>query len=444
MTADAVIAVTRTGPSIFEQIKALSASQREMLLAWLSEKQIHEFFGSWICWARSEQLPPAWHWRVWLLMAGRGFGKTRAGAEWVHHVAQTSGARIALVGASEEEVRRVMIEGSSGLLACAPIGGKPVWEPSRGVLTFPSGAQAFVYSAANPDSLRGPEHDYAWCDELAKWAKDVATWDNLRMGMRRGKRPQIVVTTTPRARPLLKQIMAAATTAVTRGRTSDNVHVPQRYIDALNESYAGTSLGRQEIDGEMIEDIEGALWTRDMIEACRIDVVPALRRVIVAVDPPASAGGDACGIVCVGLGADDIGYVIEDASVSGLSPEGWAGVVADLAARQGADRVVAEANNGGDMVASVLRAADSGLPVKLVHASRGKSARAEPVAALYGRGRVRHVGAFPGLEDELCGLAIGGSYEGPGRSPDRADALVWAVTELMLGRRVMEPRVRVI
>ncbi len=444
MTADAAFAATPTGPSIFEQMKALSAAKKAALMAWLNDPKISEFYDSWICWAHAEQLPPAWHWRVWLLMAGRGFGKTRAGAEWVHHVAQTPGARIALVGASEEEVRRVMIEGSSGILNCAPIGGKPVWEPSRGTVTFPSGAQAFVYSAANPDSLRGPEHDYAWCDELAKWAKDEATWDNLRMGMRRGKRPQIVVTTTPKARPLIKKLLAAPTTAVTRGRTADNCHVPQRYIDDLNENYGGTKLGRQEMDGEMIEDIEGALWMRDMIEGCRVETVPDLRRIVVAVDPPASAGGDACGIVCVGLSADDVGYVIEDASVSGLSPEGWAGVVAEVAARHGADRVVAEANNGGDMVASVLRAADSGLPVKLVHASRGKVARAEPVAALYGRGRVRHVGAFAGLEEELCGLVVGGGYEGPGRSPDRADALVWAVTELMLGRRVAEPRCRLV
>ncbi len=442
--AGAGAVATRTGPSIFEQMKALSSAKRAALIAWMKEADVISFFESWACWARPEQLPPAWHWRVWLLMAGRGFGKTRAGAEWVHHVAQQPGARIALVGASEDEVRRVMVEGSSGILNTAPLGGKPVWEPSRGILTFPSGAQAFVYSAANPESLRGPEHDYAWCDELAKWAKDEATWDNLRMGMRRGRRPQIVVTTTPRARRLIKKLLGAPTTAVTRGRTTDNCHVPQRYIDDLYDNYGGTELGRQEIDGELIEDIEGALWTRAMIEQCRVGIVPDLRRVIVAVDPPASAGGDACGIVCVGLGTDDVGYVIEDASVSGLSPEGWAGVVADCAARQGADRVVAEANNGGDMVASVLRAADSGLPVKLVHASRGKVARAEPVAALYGRGRVRHVEAFPDLEDELCGLAIGGAYEGPGRSPDRADALVWAVTELMLGKRVVVPRCRVV
>ena len=444
MTADPLFETTRTGPSVFEMAKALSPKKRAKFVAWLDERMLRDAMGSWLFWARQEQIAPAWHWRVWLLMAGRGFGKTRAGAEWVHEKTQEPGARIALVGATEEEVRRVMIEGSSGILAFAPIGGKPVWEPSRGVLTFPSGAQAFVYSAANPDSLRGPEHDYAWCDELAKWAKDTATWDNLKMGMRRGKRPQIVVTTTPKPRQLIKKIMGSLYTAVTRGRTRDNVHVPQSYLDALNEDYRGTKLGRQELDGELIEDLEGALWTRDMMEASRVAALPEVRRVIVAVDPPASAGGDACGIVCVGLGADDVGYVIEDASVSGLSPEGWAGVVADVAVRHGADRVIAEANNGGDMVASVLRAADSGLPVRLVHASRGKCARAEPVAALYGRGRVRHVGAFADLEDELCGMLTEGGYEGPGRSPDRADALVWAVTELMLGRRVVEPRVRVV
>ncbi len=436
--------VTRTGPSIYEQIKALSEKKKAHVMAWMKEKQFVEFYDSWNCWSRMEQLPPAWRWRVWLLMAGRGFGKTRAGAEWIHDVAQEPGVRIALVGATEEEVRRVMIEGSSGILATAPIGGKPVWEPSRGVVTFPSGAQAFVYSAANPDGLRGPEHDYAWCDELAKWVKDEATWDNLRMGMRRGKRPQIVVTTTPKNRRLLKKIMAAKSTAVTRGKTTDNVHVPKTYLSALNEDYGGTALGRQEIDGEMIEDVEGALWTRGLIEGCRVEDVPGLRRVVIGVDPPASAGGDACGIIAVGLDENQNGYVIADASVSGQSPEGWAAAVASLAARVGADRVVAEANNGGDMVASVLRAADYAMPVRLVHASRGKCARAEPVSFLYERGRMRHAGAFPALEDELCGMMTGGGYEGPGRSPDRADALVWAVTELMLGVVRGEPRVRVV
>ena len=440
-----IMSAADPGKSLVEQISRMPKDDIKRLIGGLSEADVIKFWESWSIWAKPAQLPPAWHWRVWLLQAGRGFGKTRAGAEWVHHVAQTPGVRIALVGATEDEVRRVMIEGSSGILACAPIGGQPAWEPSRGILTWANGSQAIVYSGANAESLRGPEHDYAWCDELAKWAKDEATWDNLRMGMRRGKRPQIVVTTTPRNRALLKRIIASKTTAVTRGGTKDNANTPQSYKNDMQAEYGGTAIGRQELDGDLIEDVEGALWTRDMIEGCRVSTLSSpLRRVVVAVDPPASAGGDACGIVCVGLGADDVGYVIEDASVSGLSPEGWAGVVADVAARQGADRVVAEANNGGDMVRSVLMAADSGLPVRLVHASRGKCARAEPVAALYGRGRVRHVGALPALEDELCGMITGGGYEGPGRSPDRADALVWAVTELMLGKRVVEPRVRVV
>jgi len=430
--------------SPFEKIGEMKERAQHDLMTGLSEAEIVRFHESWAIWARHEQLPPAWYWRVWLMLAGRGFGKTRAGAEWVHQKALDPDARIALVGATEEEVRRVMVEGSSGILACAPIDGRPAWEPSRGVLTFPSGATAYVYSGANAESLRGPEHDYAWCDELAKWSKPDATWNNLRMGMRRGRRPQIMVTTTPKNVPLLRRILASAETAVTRGRTRDNVHLPKSYVDGATADYGGTHYGRQELDGEMIDDVEGALWTRAAIEGCRVEVAPPLCRVVVGVDPPASATGDACGIVCVGLSADDIGYVIEDASVSGLSPEGWAGVVADLAARHGADRIVAEANNGGDMVASVLRAADSGLPVKLVHASRGKVARAEPVTALYGCGRVRHAGAFPALEDELCGMTTGGGYEGPGRSPDRADALVWAVTELMLGRRRVEPRVRVV
>jgi phage terminase large subunit-like protein len=436
--------MTHDGRSLAERIAKLPQAELKALLAGLKEQEIRDFWGSWSIWARREQLPPAWHWSVWLMLAGRGFGKTRAGAEWVHDVAQEKGVRIALIGATEDEVRRVMIEGSSGILAFSPIGGRPEWEPSKGVLTWPNGAKAFVYSGANAEGLRGPEHHYAWCDEIAKWAHADATWDNLRMGMRCGRRPQIVVTTTPRAKPLLKRIMAMPGVAITRGRTRDNAHLPKAYVVELTGEYGGTRFGRQELDGEMIDDVEGALWTRATIEGCRVRSAPDVRRVVVAVDPPASATGDACGIVCVGLGGDDVGYVIEDASVSGLSPEGWAGVVADVAARHGADRVVAEANNGGDMVASVLRAADSGLPVKLVHASRGKVARAEPVAALYGRRRVRHVGAFAGLEDELCGMVIGGGYEGPGRSPDRADALVWAVTELMLQRRGVEPRVRVV
>jgi phage terminase large subunit-like protein len=382
---------------------------------------------------------------VWLVMAGRGFGKTRMGAEWVRARAETDGrVRIALVGATRDEVRRVMVEGESGLLEIAPPGRRPVWEPSLGRLRWPRGAEAYVYSAAEPEGLRGPQHHFAWADEIAKWPAGVAAWDNLTMTMRLGRRPRVVATTTPRPVALVRRLVGEAGVTVTRGRTHDNrAHLSAEFLSAMQASYAGTRLGRQELDGELIEEVAGALWSRAVIEACRVEAAPSLRRVVVGVDPPASAGGDACGIVAVGLGADGAGYVLEDASVGGCSPEGWAFAVAACAARHGADRVVAEANQGGDMVASVLRAADAGLPVRLVHASRGKATRAEPVAALYEGGRVRHVRGFAELEDELCGFVAGGRYEGPGRSPDRADACVWALTALMLEGRG-EARVRMV
>lgn len=430
--------------ALITRIARLDADDRAAMLDIVGAREFELFSDAWCIWARPEQLPPPWHWQVWMMMAGRGFGKTRAGAEWVHHVAQNPLARIALVAATEDEARHVMVEGPSGILSCGAIDTMPAWEASRGQLRWANGARALIYSAANPESMRGPEHSHAWCDEIAKWPKGQAAWDNLRMGLRQGRRPQMVVTTTPRPTALMRRILAMDGLALTRGRTVDNVHLPEPYQREIMATYAGTRLGRQELDGELIEELEGALWTRDVIEGCRVQTVPPLRRIVIGVDPPAKAGGDACGIVVVGLGADDCAYVIEDASVRGKSPEGWAAVVADAAHRHGADRVVAEANNGGDMVASVLRAADTGLPVKLVHASRGKVARAEPVAVLYEAGRVKHIGAFPELEDELCGLISGGGYEGPGRSPDRADALVWAVTELMLGKRVGVPRVRVV
>lgn len=265
----------------------------------------------------------------------------------------------------------------------------------------------------------------------------MEAWNNLLMGLRLGDDPRALVTTTPRTTQLMRQVMAAPGTVETRGATRDNPHLPARFVQAMEAAYGGTRLGRQELEGEMMADVVGALWPRALIEAQRIAVgaVPRLRRIVVAVDPPASAGGDACGIVAAALGVDDCGYVLEDASVAGASPEGWARAVAACAARHGADRVVAEKNQGGDMVGRVLEIADTGLPVTLVHASRGKVARAEPVAALYERRRVWHAGAFPALEDELAGLQVGGGYEGPGRSPDRADACVWALTALLLDVR---------
>ena len=422
----------------------------------------------WEGWARDEQLPPQrgadQPWRVWLICAGRGFGKTRAGAEWVRDVARSDpAARIALVGATLAEVRSVMVEGDSGVLAAAPGALPPHYEPSLRRLTWENGATAWLYSAGEPEALRGPQHSHAWCDEIAKWDNSgdraMTSWHNLQLTMRLGDSPRVLATTTPRAAPLMRHLMAGAKSgavAVATGRTTDNREVlPGAYLSAMIEQFEGSAFGRQELAGEMVDTVEGALWTRALLDRCRVGAgglapaLPEARRVVVAVDPPAgstsggSRTGDACGIVVAMLGADGLAYVRADCTVEGATPERWARAVAATASAWNADRVVAEANQGGAMVASVLRAADIALPLKLVHATRGKTARAEPVAALYEAGRVRHAGVFAALEDQLCGLTTGGGYEGPGRSPDRADALVWALTELMLGKR-REPGVRVV
>jgi phage terminase large subunit-like protein len=397
----------------------------------------------WHFWERRDQVAPDNDWRVWLVMAGRGFGKTRMGAEWVRALAaKYPGARIALVGATITEARGVMVEGESGLLRlCAHDG--VTWEPSLRSLRWPGGAVATLYSAAEPESLRGPQHDFAWADEIAKWPHGVATWDNLMLGLRLGDHPRVMATTTPRPVPLVRRLVTEKGVVQTRGATMDNAsNLPPEFIDGVQALYGGTRWGRQELEGELIDDVEDALWTRDLIEQCRAGAVPEMKRIVIGVDPPASAGGDACGIVAVGLASDGKAYVLGDHSVTRPSPERWARAVAAAAEAWGADRVIAEANQGGDMVVSTLRAADVMMPVKKVHASRGKVVRAEPVAALYEGGKAFHAGAFPELEDELCGLISGGGYEGPGRSPDRADALVWAMTELMLGKRGVEARVR--
>ena len=433
--------------SLIEKVALLPPEERRRFVRRLGTKKLEEFIACWTMWARGSQRPPDGDWRVWLLIAGRGYGKTRAGAEWVHHLAEEPDRRIAIAGPTESEVRAVMIEGASGLLACAPPGMRPEWEPSRGLLTWPNGSRGFVYSGANAESLRGPEHDYAWCDEIAKWSQPEATWDNLMFGLRRGRYPRALATTTPRPTGLLRRLMARSDVARTRGRTAQNVLLSESFVGYVTGLYGGTRLGRQELDGELIEDVEGALWTRALIERSRQDLTlprDGFRRVVIGVDPPASAGGDACGIVAVALGEDGVGYVLGDHSVRGLSPEGWARAVAEAAERHGADRIIAEKNMGGDMVESVLRGAALSLPVRLVSASHGKTARAEPVAALFEKGRAKFAGAFPVLEDELAGLTVGGGYEGPGRSPDRADAMVWALTELMLAKQRAEPRIRLL
>jgi phage terminase large subunit-like protein len=434
-----------------EELLALDHRERMAEFRKLSEEEKKELQHHWRFWGRDEQIAPEGDWRTWLILAGRGFGKTRAGAEWVREVTQADpGARIALVAASLGEARAVMVEGESGILAISPPGRIPEFEPSLRRLTWRNGAQATLYSAGEPESLRGPQHSHAWCDELGKWdnvnGKAERIWDNLLFGMRLGERPRIIATTTPRAVPLLQRLLAGeldGNLALTGGKTEDNaLNLPDRFVRDIRREYRGSLLARQELDGELIADREGALWTRGLLEACREDCASAAAvRTVIGVDPPASAGGDACGIVVVALGEDGLARILADVSVDGARPERWARVVAQTARAWSADRVVAEGNQGGEMVRSVLHAADYALPVRLVHARTGKAARAEPVAALYEAGRVRHAGMFPRLEDELCGMIAGGRYEGPGRSPDRADAAVWALTELML-KRSTPPRVR--
>ncbi len=429
MASDAEVA------EAIDRLIALPDRERGEAVRGMPPAMRREFLARWHAWAHGGQLVPPGDWRVWLIRAGRGFGKTRAGSEWVNQLAlDVPEGRFALVGASLDEVRRVMIEGQSGLIATARSDRQPVWKASARELHWPSGAVGFAYSAESPEGLRGPEHHAAWADELGKWGRrGDAAWDNLVMGLRLGERPRVLVTTTPRPTRLMRRVMALPSCVETRGATRDNPHLPANFVEAMEAEYGGTRLGRQELDGELLSDVPGALWTRAMIEAARAVTVDAPVRVVVGVDPPASAEGDACGIVAVAI--DGVGRlcVLEDASIAGLSPEGWAQAVAACADRHGADRVVAEKNQGGDMVESVLRAAAVAMPVRLVHASRGKAARAEPIAALYERRQVRHARAFAALEDELCGLVRGGDYAGPGRSPDRADALVWAAWELVFG-----------
>jgi phage terminase large subunit-like protein len=385
---------------------------------------------------------------LWLVMGGRGAGKTRLGAEWVNALvnghapfANWKYGRIALVGETLGDVREVMIDGISGIATIAR-GERPRFEPTRRRLLWENGAVAYAFSSEDPDSLRGPQFEAAWCDELAKWKHPDACFDMLQFGLRLGERPRQLITTTPRPIALVKRLLADSRVRLTRMRTEDNAeNLAPGFLEAVRARYAGTRLGRQELDGELIEDRADALWSRAALEAALLEKVPELGRIVVAVDPPASARktSDACGIVAAGLtGTGDV-VVLADASVRGAKPLEWAGRVVELYHRLEADCIVAEVNQGGDMVGAVIRAADPAVPVKAVRARRGKWLRAEPVAALYAQGRVRHAARFAELEDEMCDFGPDGLSGG--RSPDRLDALVWAVGELMPKAGGM-PRVR--
>ncbi|MGB5949010.1 MAG: terminase family protein [Parvibaculum sp.] len=410
----------------------LSSLTREEA-AWLNEH--------WPFWARADQLAPEGEWTTWLVLGGRGAGKTRSGAEWVRGEVECGRAgRIALVGETYGDVREVMIDGPSGLRAIGPERVRPRFEASRRRLLWPNGAIGYAFSASEPDSLRGPQFDAAWADELAKWRHAEAAWDMLQFGLRLGERPRQVVTTTPRPAPILKRLMAEETCVTTRASTSANrANLAEAFFRSVIARYEGTRLGRQELDAELIEDNPDALWSRGVIDGTRLRSAPDLVRVVVAVDPPATSGANAdeCGIVVAGLDADGRGVVLDDRSMGGLTPLAWANRAAKAFRDHEADRIVAEANMGGEMVGAIMRQVMPQASLRLVRATRGKLVRAEPVAALYERGLVAHVGAFAKLEDQMCDFV-----PGSGRSPDRLDALVWALTDLMLEAEAGAPKVR--
>ena len=440
----------RAARAVMRRARPTGATRR--FLQTLPERHLRLLASDWLQLARDDQLPPGGDWTTWAVIGGRGCGKTRTGAEWVRALALGDPAftaepvgRIALIGETHADVRDVMIEGPSGLLALPrPAGEVPVWQPSRRRLEFANGAVALAFSAEEPDGLRGPQFGAAWCDEAAKWRHGEAAFDMIQFGLRLGQRPRGLVTTTPRPVPLIRRLLSDPRAVVTRARTADNAqNLAPDFLDAVVGRYAGTRLGRQELDGELIEDRPDALWSRAVIETARVAAAPPLARIVVAIDPPASsrAGADACGIVAAGLSGEGHAYVLADASLRGAKPEAWAHAALALYHRLSADALVAEVNQGGEMVSAVLAETDASVPVTPVRATRGKYVRAEPVSLLYAQGRVHHVGAFQALEDELCDFAPGGLSTGA--SPDRLDALVWALTHLILAPTA-EPRVRVL
>lgn len=414
-------------------------------LAALPDEAVAFLDKDWALWAREDQTPPGVcegvdPWRVWLILGGRGAGKTRTGAEWVRaRVAGTpqSGGqparRIALIGETITDARRVMVDGVSGLLAIHRADERPEFQAGKNQLVWPNGAVAQLFSAEDPNGLRGPQFDAAWCDELAKWREPEAVWDMLQFGLRLGDVPQAVVTTTPRPLPILQTLMDDSSVVTTRVATAKNeANLSPGFIAAVRKRYQGTTLWRQEFLGEIVEDQSGTLWRRDWIEDQRSRGAPDLMSIVVAVDPPVTAKrtSDSCGIVVAGLGDDHRAYVLADCTIQGRAPQVWARAVMAAYRNYRADRVVAEVNQGGDLIETVLKSVESTAPIRKVHATRGKWLRAEPIASLYAEGRVSHVGRFDALEDQMCAFRADGRVSG--RSPDRVDALVWALTDLML------------
>ncbi len=438
-------------PSTASPAKSLSAEAKRLRLKIETLRRLRpEWIASW--WeanAHDHQRAPDGDWTTWLLLGGRGAGKTRAGAEWIRALVaggandNTQYRSIALVAESYADAREVMIEGPSGIRAVSSRGERPVYQSSRRRLVWPHGAVAYAFSAEDPDGIRGFQFDAAWSDELCKWRYAEETWSNLQLALRLGEKPRQIATTTPRPMALLKRLMKAETTKLVRASTYENrAHLSDAFFTEIAALYEGTALGRQELLGELIDDVAGALWTWNLIEASRITAAPALDRIVVAVDPPATSGdgADECGIIIAGVAyCGDVltAFVLADWSAAGLSPRQWAERTAAAYHEYSADRIVVEVNQGGDMAKAVIAQVDASAPVRGVYATRAKRTRAEPVAALYEQGRVRHVGAFAKLEDQMT------SYTGEGnKSPDRLDALVWAITELLLKPAAPSPAVR--
>lgn len=402
-----------------------------------------EIQNNWPFWARREQLEPKTEWNTWLFMGGRGAGKTRAGAQWLT-TKIAKGVRCALIGPTLGDVREVMIEGPSGLKCVADHDNRPTYEVSRKRLSWPKGGVAYAFSAEDCESLRGPQFHHAWADEFCAWKKPSDMLAQLRLGLRLGTKPQLCVTTTPKPITALKQLMSEAGVCVSRSSTKDNVSaLSDGFLNSLNALYGGTRLAQQELEGLIVDSDDQALWQADELMRCYGARPPRLDQIVVAVDPPITSHGDACGIVVAGR-LEDRGYVLCDASVSGLTPLAWANRVVELVEEYKAHKVVAEANQGGEMIRSLLAVANCKVVIDLVHARVGKRSRAEPVAALYEQGRITHApenqgGRFSALDEEL--MALGSKDMNLGHSPDRADALVWALTSLLITHKA-EPHLR--
>lgn len=419
-------------------MRGLPISQRTQFLTSLSKAEQAALLYTWEWWARPEQLAPPGDWYCWLILAGRGWGKTRTVTELVRSRVEAGTARrIALIGQTAADVRDVIVEGESGILAVSPPWCRPKYEPSKRRLTWPNGAIATTYSGDEPDQLRGPQHDLALCDELAKWRFGQAAWDNMEFGLRLGHNPQVIVATTPRPIPIIKALKADPQTVMPMTNLSTYVNIDNvapRFVQRVVRRYEGTRLGRQELHAQILEDTPGALWNRAQLEMLRVTKAPPLQRVVTGIDPSNTSGGDEAGVITAGIGmctckgkSEQHGFLLDDASLQG-SPTQWASAGVTAYHKFKADRLVAESNNGGEMVAVTIGTITGAPPVKLIHASRGKYTRAEPIASLYEQGKVHHVGAFPQLEDEYCSWLPGDN------SPNRLDAAVWALTELMLGR----------